>query len=87
MRMKGGQSREMGSRESHTNGEEERRDGVASARTGWKGGVRVERSFLRTKSRWPRAMETDWGGLRRKILLEAADFDISAADGIEYTSR
>jgi len=26
----------------------------------------VERRFLRTRSRWPRAMDRDWGGLRRK---------------------
>ena len=26
----------------------------------------VERRFLRTRSRWPRAEDRDWGGLRRK---------------------
>jgi hypothetical protein len=55
--MKGGQSREVGSRESHTGGVDERRDEVASARAGWKGGVRVERRLFWTRSRWPRAME------------------------------
>ncbi len=32
--MKGGQSREVGSRESHRDGVDERRDGVASVRAG-----------------------------------------------------
>jgi hypothetical protein len=66
VRMKGGQSREVGSREFHRNG----RDGVASARAGWwKGGVLVERRLLRTRSRWPRAMmDRDWGGLRSLVV-------------------
>ena len=45
--MKGGQSKEVGSRESQREGVDERRE--ASAREGWKGGVLVEhRSFLTT---------------------------------------
>jgi hypothetical protein len=55
--MKRGQSMEVKSRESQRDGANERRDGVA------------ERRFFRTRSRWPRAMERDWGGLRRKILV------------------
>jgi hypothetical protein len=65
--MKGGQSREVGSRESQREGVEERRE--ARAREGWKGGVLVERRFFRTRSRWPREMNKDWGGLRRRILV------------------
>jgi hypothetical protein len=49
VRMKGGQSREVGSRESQREGMDERRE--ASARAGWNGGVLVERRFLRTRSR------------------------------------
>jgi hypothetical protein len=67
VRIKGGHSREVGSRESHKEGVDERRD--ARAREGWKGGILVERRFLRTRSRWPRAVERDWGGLRRKSLM------------------
>ncbi len=67
VRMKGGQSREVGSRESQREGVGERRE--ASARAGWKGGVLVERRFLRTTARWPRAMDRDWGGLRRRNLI------------------
>jgi hypothetical protein len=66
LRMKLGQSREVGSRESQREGVNERRE--ASARAGWKGGVWVERRFLRTRSRWPREMDRDWGGLRRRSL-------------------
>ena len=47
--MKGGQSKEVGSRESQREGVDERRD--ASAREGWSGGVLVERSFFLTTSR------------------------------------
>ncbi len=60
VRIKGGQSREVGSRESQREGVEERRE--ARAREGWKGGVLVERRFLRTRSRWPREVNKDWGG-------------------------
>ena len=67
VRMKGGQSREVGSRESQREGVEERRE--ASAREGWNGGVLVERRFFRTRSRWPREVDKDWGGLRRRILV------------------
>ncbi len=49
VRMKGGQSREVGSRVSKRDGADEQRD--ASAREGWKGGVLVKRRFLRTRSR------------------------------------
>ena len=49
VRMKGGQSREVGSRESQREGVDERRE--ASAREGWKVGVLVERSFFLTTSR------------------------------------
>jgi hypothetical protein len=49
VRMKGGQSREVGSREPQREGVDEQRE--ASAREGWKGGVLVERRFLRTRSR------------------------------------
>ncbi len=49
VRMKGGQSREVGSRVSQREGADERRD--AMAREGWKGGVLVERRFLRTRSK------------------------------------
>ncbi len=57
----------MGSRESQSEGVEERRE--ASAREGWKGGVLEERRFCRTTSRWPRAVNSDWGGLRRSSLV------------------
>ncbi len=48
---------------------EERRE--ASARAGWRGGVLEERRFCRTTgtSRWPRAVNSDWGGLRRRSLV------------------
>jgi hypothetical protein len=65
--MKGGQSNEVGSRESQREGVEERRE--ASAREGWKGGVLEERKFCRTTSRWSRAVNSDWGGLRRSSLV------------------
>jgi hypothetical protein len=65
--MKGGQSREVGSRVSPRDGADERRD--ARAREGWKGGVLVERRLFWTRSRWPRAMERNWSGLRRKRLM------------------
>ena len=65
--MKGGQSKEVGSRESQREGVEERRE--ASAREGWKGGDLEERGFCRTTSRWPRAVNSDWGGLRRSSLV------------------
>ncbi len=45
----GGQSKEVGSRESQGEGVDERRE--ASAREGWKGGVLEERRFFRTTSR------------------------------------
>ncbi len=64
VRIKGGQSREVGPRESQGEGVEERRE--ASARAGWKGGVLVEWRFFRT---WPRAVDRDLGGLRRKSLV------------------
>ena len=67
VRMKGGQSREVGSRESQSEGVEERRE--ASARDGWRGGVVEERRFCRTTSKWPRAMKSDWGGFRRRSLV------------------
>ena len=67
VRIKGGQSKEVGSRESQSEGVEERRE--ASAREGCKGGVLVERRFCRTTSRWPRAMNSDWGGFRRSSLV------------------
>ncbi len=54
----------MGSRESQREGVDERRE--ASVREGWKGGILVERRFLRTRLRRPRAMDRDWGGLRRR---------------------
>ena len=47
--MKGGQSKEVGSRESQSEGVEEQRE--ASAREGWKGGVLEERRFFLTTSR------------------------------------
>ena len=47
--MKGGQSKEVGSREPLREGVDERRE--ASAREGWKGGVLEERRFFRTTSR------------------------------------
>ncbi len=47
VRMKGGKSREVGSRVSQREGADERRD----ARAREKGGVLVERRFLRTRSR------------------------------------
>jgi hypothetical protein len=75
--MKGGQSWEVGSRESHKDGAVERRDGVASARAVWKGGVRVERRFFRTRSRWPRAME------RLRWIFKEDFGGEAAADGIE----
>jgi hypothetical protein len=65
--MKGGQSKEVGSRESQREGVEERRE--ASASEGWKGGVLVERRSFLTTSRWPRAVKSDWGGLRRRSLV------------------
>ncbi len=49
VRMKGGQSREVGSRVSKRDEVEERRE--ASAREGLKGGVLEERRFFRTTSR------------------------------------
>jgi hypothetical protein len=61
--MKGGQSKEVGSRESQREGVEERRE--ARARDGWRCGVWEERRFFLTTSRWPRAVKRDWGGLRR----------------------
>ena len=62
---------------------EQRRE--ARAREGWKGGVLVERRFFWTRSRWSREVNKDWGGLRRRILvgIEAADLDVSTADGIK----
>ncbi len=85
VRMIGGQSREVGSRKSHRDGVDERRDGVASARAGWKGEVLVEQRFLRTSEvkvaegngqrlRW--IAGEDFGG-------EAADCDISAVDDVK----
>jgi hypothetical protein len=69
--MKGGQSREVGSRESQREGVEERRE--ASAREGWKGGVLEERrAFLTTYvtvAKQIRAVKSDWGGLRRRSLV------------------
>ena len=66
--MKGGQSKEVGSRESQSEGVEERRE--PSAREGWKDGVLEERRFCRTTSRWPRAVNSDWGGgFRRSSLV------------------
>jgi hypothetical protein len=53
--MKGGQSKEVGSRESQREGVEERRD--ARAREG--GGVWEEWRFFRTTSRWPSAVKSD----------------------------
>ncbi len=50
VRMKGGQSRE-GSRESHMEGADERKDREESAKAGWKGGSLVERNFFRARSR------------------------------------
>ena len=47
--MKGGQSKEVGSRESQREGVEERRE--VSAREGWKGGVLEEHRFFLTTSR------------------------------------
>ena len=67
VRIKGGQSKEVGSRESQSEGVEERRE--ASAREGWRGGVLEERRFCLTTSRWPRAMNSDWGGFRRSSLV------------------
>jgi hypothetical protein len=65
--MKGGQSKEVGSRVSQIEGVEERRE--ARAREGWKGEVLEERRFCLTTSRWPRAVNSDWGGLRRRSLV------------------
>ncbi len=48
VRMKGGQSREVGSRESQREGVDERKE--VSARASWNYGVLVERRFLRTRS-------------------------------------
>ncbi len=47
--MKGGQSKEVGSRESQREGVEERRE--ASAKEGWRVGVWEERRFFQTTSR------------------------------------
>ena len=47
--MKGGQSKEVGSRVSQSDGVDERRE--ASAREGLKGGVLEERRFFLTTSR------------------------------------
>ena len=58
--MKGGQSKEVGSRVSQSEGVEERRE--ASAREGWKGGVLEERRFCRTTSKWPRVIRVGCGG-------------------------
>ncbi len=41
----------------------------ARAREGWKGGGLEERRFCRTTSRWPRAVNSGWGGLRRSSLV------------------
>ena len=49
VRVKGGQSKEVGSRVSQSEGVDERRE--ASAREGWKGGVLEERRFFLTTSR------------------------------------
>ncbi len=49
VRIKGGQSKEVESRESQREGMEERRE--ASAREGWRGGVLEERRFFLTMSR------------------------------------
>ena len=65
--MKGGQSKEVGSRESQSEGVEDRRE--ESAREGWKGGVLEERRFFLTTSRCPRAVKSDWGGVRRRSLV------------------
>ncbi len=48
----GGQPKEVGSRESQSEGVKERRE--ASASDGWRGGVLEERRFCRTTSKWPR---------------------------------
>ena len=48
--MKGGQSKEVGSRVSQSEGVDERRE--ASAREGWKGGVLEERRFFLTTKRY-----------------------------------
>ncbi len=47
--MKGGQSKDVGSRVSQREGVEEQRE--ASSREGWKGGVLEERMFFLTTSR------------------------------------
>ncbi len=47
--MKGGQSRDLGSRESQYDGVEERKDMVDRAKAGT--------SFFPTRSRWPRALK------------------------------
>ncbi len=59
--MKGGQSKEVGSRESQREGVEERREAE-----GWRGRLWEERRFfLTTSTRWPRTVKSDWGGLWR----------------------
>ena len=65
--MKGGQSKEVGSRETQREGVEEQKE--ARARGGWRCGVWEERRFFLTTSRWPRAVNSDWGGLRRSSLV------------------
>ena len=49
VRIKGERSKEVGSRESQSEGVEERRE--ANAREGWKGGVLEERRFCRSRTR------------------------------------
>ncbi len=84
VRIKGEQSREVGSRESHKDGADERRDGVASARAGGRGGG-VERRFLRTRSN----KVAEGNGKRLGWVAEedfsdeAADCDVSTVDGVE----
>ncbi len=71
--------------QSHKDGEDERREGVASARAGWKGGVLVERRFLRTRSRWPAEGNEQRLGLvaGEDFCCETVDCDVSAADGVK----
>ncbi len=72
VRMKGGESREVGSRESQREGMKEGRDERAKRGEGkerLEGWDFSRAEISQTRSRWPREVDKDWGGLRRRMLV------------------
>jgi hypothetical protein len=67
--MKGGQSKEVGSKESQREGSDKHKELVKRTRAGWKGEDLMERRFSRTRSRWSSAVKRDSGLVRRRILV------------------